>query len=39
MRASITDSGAYLTLTNENGDDSTGRVDEKGRIVAQGWQM
>jgi poly(beta-D-mannuronate) lyase len=38
MRASIADSGAYLTLTNENGDASTGRVREKGRIVAPGWQ-
>jgi poly(beta-D-mannuronate) lyase len=38
MRASIADSGAYLTLTNENGDASTGSVDEKGKIVAPGWQ-
>jgi|HubBroStandDraft_6_1064221.scaffolds.fasta_scaffold84122_2 poly(beta-D-mannuronate) lyase len=38
MRASITDSGPYLTLTNENGDASTGRVDDKGKIVAPGWQ-
>lgn len=38
VRASITDSGPYLTLTNENGDASTGRVDEKGKITAPGWQ-
>ena len=38
MRASIADSGHYLTLTNENGDASTGKVDEKGRIIAPGWQ-
>src|SRR5580658_4233248 len=38
MRASIADSGAYLTLTNENGDASTGRVQENGKIVAPGWQ-
>jgi len=38
MRASIADSGAYLTLTNENGDSSTGRVDVNGKIVAPGWQ-
>jgi len=38
MRASIADSGPYLTLTNENGDASTGRVDEKGKIIAPGWQ-
>jgi poly(beta-D-mannuronate) lyase len=38
MRATIADSGPYLALTNENGDASTGRVDEKGKIVAPGWQ-
>lgn len=38
MRASIADSGTYLTLTNENGDASTGKVEEKGKIVAPGWQ-
>jgi hypothetical protein len=38
MRASIADSGPYLTLTNENGDASTGRVDEKGKIIAPGWR-
>ncbi len=38
MRASIVDSGLYLTLTNENGDASTGRVDENGKITAPGWQ-
>ena len=38
MRASIADSGPYLTLTNENGDASTGKVDEKGKIIAPGWQ-
>lgn len=38
VRASITDNGPYLTLTNENGDTSTGRVEEKGKIVAPGWQ-
>ncbi len=38
MRASIADSGPYLTLTNENGDASTGRVEEKEKIVAPGWQ-
>jgi len=38
MRASIADSGPYLTLTNENGDASTGKVDENGKIIAPGWQ-
>ena len=38
MHASIADSGPYLTLTNENGDASTGKVDEKGKIIAPGWQ-
>lgn len=38
MRASIADSGPYLRLTNENGDASTGRVNDKGKIVAPGWQ-
>jgi hypothetical protein len=38
MRASIADSGPYLTLTNENGDASTGRVNDKGKITAPGWQ-
>jgi len=38
MRASIADSGPYLILTNENGDASTGRVDDKGKIIAPGWQ-
>lgn len=38
MRASIADSGPYLTLTNENGDASTGKVEEKGKIIALGWQ-
>src|ERR1700722_14038856 len=38
VRASIADSGPYFTLTNENGDASTGRVEENGKIVARGWQ-
>jgi hypothetical protein len=38
VRASITESEPYLTLTNESGDASTGRVEEKGKIVALGWQ-
>jgi poly(beta-D-mannuronate) lyase len=38
IRASITDGGPFLTLTNENGDASTGRVEEKGKLVAPGWQ-
>lgn len=38
LRASIADSGPYLTLTNENGDASTGRIDDKGKIIAPGWQ-
>lgn len=38
VRASITGGGPYLTLTNENGDASTGRVEAKGKIVAPGWQ-
>lgn len=37
MRATITDSGPYLTLTNENGDASTGRIEGNGKIVAPGW--
>jgi hypothetical protein len=35
MRASIGDSGPYLTLTNENGAASTGKVDEKKNYRAR----
>ena len=38
IHASITDSGTYLTLTNENGDTSTGRTQGKNSVVAPGWQ-
>jgi poly(beta-D-mannuronate) lyase len=37
VRASITNSGSYLTLTNENGAASTGRTVGKDGIVAPGW--
>jgi hypothetical protein len=37
--ASIADNGAYLTLTNENGDTSTGQYQGQTGIVAPGWQF
>jgi hypothetical protein len=38
-QASITDNGAFLTLTNENGDTSTGQYQGQNSIVAPGWQF
>jgi poly(beta-D-mannuronate) lyase len=38
IRASIADDGLYLTLTNQNGDTSTGIVHGANSIVAPGWQ-
>ncbi|MBB6146351.1 hypothetical protein HNQ77_004323 [Silvibacterium bohemicum] len=38
VHASIVDSGAYLTLTNENGDASLGRAYGKDNIAAPGWE-
>jgi hypothetical protein len=37
--ASISDNGAFLTLTNENGDTSTGQYQGQTGIVAPGWQF
>jgi hypothetical protein len=37
--ASISDNGAFLTLTNENGDTSTGQYQGQSGIVAPGWQF
>jgi hypothetical protein len=37
--ASISDNGAFLTLTNENGDTSTGQYQGQNGIVAPGWQF
>jgi hypothetical protein len=38
-QASIADNGAFLTLTNENGDTSTGQYQGQNGIVAPGWQF
>ena len=38
-QASISDNGAFLTLTNENGDTSTGQYQGQNAIVAPGWQF
>jgi hypothetical protein len=38
-QASIADNGAFLTLTNENGDTSTGQYQGQNAIVAPGWQF
>jgi hypothetical protein len=38
-QASISDNGAFLTLTNENGDTSTGQYQGQNGIVAPGWQF
>ena len=38
-QASISDKGAFLTLTNENGDTSTGQYQGQNGIVAPGWQF
>jgi hypothetical protein len=38
-QASISDNGAFLTLTNENGDTSTGKYQGQNGIVAPGWQF
>jgi hypothetical protein len=38
-QASIADNGAFLTLTNENGDTSTGQYQGRDAIVAPGWQF
>jgi hypothetical protein len=38
-QASIADIGAFLTLTNENGDTSTGQYQGQNGIVAPGWQF
>ena len=38
-QASIVDNGAFLTLTNENGDTSTGQYQGQNGIVAPGWQF
>jgi hypothetical protein len=37
--ASISNNGAFLTLTNENGDTSTGQLQGQTGIVAPGWQF
>jgi hypothetical protein len=37
--ASISDNGAFLSLTNENGDTSTGQYQGQTGIVAPGWQF
>lgn len=37
--ASITSNGAFLNLTNENGDSSIGNLQGPNRIVAPGWQF
>ena len=38
-QASIADNRAFLTLTNENGDTSTGQYQGQNGIVAPGWQF
>ncbi len=38
-QASISSNGAFLTLTNENGDTSTGQLQGSNSIVAPGWQF
>jgi hypothetical protein len=38
-QTSISDNGAFLTLTNENGDTSTGQYQGQNSIVAPGWQF
>jgi hypothetical protein len=38
-QALISDNGAFLTLTNENGDTSTGQYQGQNSIVAPGWQF
>jgi poly(beta-D-mannuronate) lyase len=38
VRASITHSGDYLILRNENGDASAGRASGRNSIIALGWQ-
>jgi hypothetical protein len=37
--ASISNNGAFLTLTNENGDTSPGQFQGQSGIVAPGWQF
>jgi hypothetical protein len=37
--ASISSNGAFLTLTNENGDTSPGQLQGQTGIVAPGWQF
>jgi hypothetical protein len=37
--ASISNNGAFLTLTNENGDSSPGQFQGQSGIVAPGWQF
>jgi hypothetical protein len=37
--ASISSNGAFLTLTNENGDTSPGQYQGQTGIVAPGWQF
>lgn len=38
-QASISGNGAFLTLTNENGDTSPGNLQGQSGIVAPGWQF
>src|ERR1700743_796610 len=38
-QASISDNGAFLTLTKANGDPSTGQYQGQNGIVAPGWQF
>jgi hypothetical protein len=38
-QTSISDNGAFLTLTDENGDTSTGQYQGQNAIVAPGWQF
>ena len=38
-RASISSNGAFLNLTNENGDTSIGNLQGSSQIVAPGWQF
>ena len=38
-QASISRNGAFLTLTNENGDASIGNFQGSNQIVAPGWQF
>lgn len=38
-QASISDNGAFLTLTNESGNTSTGQYQGQNAIVAPGWQF